>query len=90
MYSEGKFISLVAKLARSVRGTKSSPIGKSCAVENFFEKKTRKIEKTPGKNQIAHVSVYLNQGFLTGGKFHPCSGKIFLICCSEKLFYSNT
>jgi len=34
--------------------------------------------------------MFLNQGFLTGGIFHPCSGKFFLIWCSEKLFYSNT
>jgi len=40
--------------------------------------------------------IALEQGFLTGGKFptsgkfHPCSGKFFLIWCSEKLFYSNT
>ena len=39
---------------------------------------------------------HLYQGFITGGKFptcgkfHPCSGKFFLIWCSEILFYSNT
>jgi len=32
----------------------------------------------------------VDQGFLTGGKSHPCSGKFFLIWCSEILFYSNT
>jgi len=38
----------------------------------------------------------LEQGFVTGGKFlasgkfYPCNGKLFLIWCSEKLFYSNT
>lgn len=52
MYSEGKFISLVAKLARSVRGTKSSPIGKSCAVENFFEKKHEKLKKLQEKIRL--------------------------------------
>jgi len=62
---------------------KAQPLGQSVSLKFL-------LETTLESKSFEPLINFLAQGFLTGGKFHPSSGKLFLIWCSEKLFYSNT
>jgi len=75
-----------------------SPRPKSFEIENrpeIFETETSKNgsqDASRDRDQVTRLHHWFLTGwkFPTSGKFHPCSGKFFLIWCSEKLFYSNT